>query len=79
MESPTKPCVQIIFHTKEGYEYSRRIEFDTEEEFNRWNFDRYFSGMIQCNFGMFMTDQDAVISISTIARIEYEAYDGVPF
>lgn len=79
MESPTKPCVQIIFHTKEGYEYSRCIEFDTEEDFHRWKFEKYIMDRLMYEFGMFATDQGAFISVSTIARIEYEAYDGVPF
>ena len=79
MEKPMKPCVQIIFHTKEGYEYSRRLDFDTDEDFERWKFEKYVANVIMHERGMFAADQAAFISIDTIARIEYESYDGVPF
>ncbi len=79
MESPTKPYVQIIFHTKEGHEYSRRIEFDETDNYEKWNFGEYMGNIIMHCRGMFETDQSTYISIDTIARIEYESYDGVPF
>ena len=79
MERPTNPCVQIIFHTKEGNEYSRRIDFETDEAFHRWKFEKYVGDRICFECGMFAIDQSAFISIDTIAKIEYESYDGIPF
>lgn len=79
MENPTNPYVQIIFHTKEGNEYSRRIDFETDEDFNRWKFDKYVGDRICFERGMFATDQSSFISIDIIAKIEYESYDGIPF
>lgn len=79
MESPTNPCVQILYYTKEGYRYSRKIEFETDEQYAMWSFEKFVLDRMQFEYGMFPTDESAFISIDSIARIEYEAYDGVPF
>lgn len=79
MESPMNPCVQIIYHTKEGREYSRKIEFETSEEYERWSFAKFVGDRIQYERGMFQTDQAEFISVDIIARIEYEKHDGIPF
>ena len=79
MEKPTNAYIEIIFYTKEGNEYSRRIEFENDEYHNQWSFEKYIETTIMLNRGIFVTDQSAGISIDTIARIKYEAYDGIPF
>lgn len=79
MESPTNPYVQIIYYTKEGHRYSRKIEFETDEDCREWDFSKFVLDRIQFERGMFPTDESQFISIDIIARIEYEAYYGVPF
>lgn len=68
-----------MYYTKEGHRYSRKLEFDTDDEYRRWDFSKFVQDRIQFECGMFLTDESQFISIDIIARIEYEAYDGVPF
>ena len=79
MQRAYNPYVHIFFHTKEGREYSRRIEFETDDAFSAWNFSKFVGDRIQHEAGMFLTDQSEFISIDIIARIRYEAYDGYTF
>lgn len=67
-------CVVITYLFKHGGESSHFIAFDTDEEYERFDFDRWFLDRIEHEGGMFPINGYERVSIDTITRIHSEPF-----
>jgi hypothetical protein len=67
--------VVITYLFKHGGEASHIIVFDSDEEYGRFDFDRWFLDRMMHEGGMFPLNGYERVSIDTIARIHCEPFD----
>jgi hypothetical protein len=68
-------CAVITYLFKHGGEASHFITFDSDRDYERFSFDRWFTDRIEHEGGMFPHNGYERISIDTIARVHCELFD----